>query len=108
MAKITRKQVVKTIVFTVVGAAPGVIWFIMVGTVQPVVIASLCAFIGFALSLPGVSLGNVAAGTAGMIAAHNAPPSMKGEIMDAFVGEKDAAEDEDDDDAPKPPATTGG
>jgi hypothetical protein len=86
MGRITGKQITKSIVFTVLGATPGVVWFLNAGTTQSVVIACLGTFIGFGLSLPGVSVARVAGGTAGMIIANNAPRSMQGKIMDTFTG----------------------
>lgn len=94
MAKITARQIAKSVVFTAIGAAPGIIWFFNAGTTQPIVIACLGAFVAFGLSLPGVSAARIAGGTAGMIVARNAPSSMQGKIMDAFVGEDDSPENE--------------
>jgi len=94
MAAIAGKQITKSVVSAAIGAAPGIIWFFNAGTTQSVVIACLGAFVGFGLSLPGVSAARVAGGTVGMIAAHNAPVSMRGKIMDAFVGGDDTPENE--------------
>ncbi|QDT43577.1 hypothetical protein Pan241w_36790 [Gimesia alba] len=92
MAQVTGKQITKSICLTLIGAAPGTIWFFNVGTTQSIVIGCLGALIGFGLSLPGVSAARVAGGTVGMIAANNAPRRMQGQIMDTFVGEKETPE----------------
>lgn len=82
-----RKQVVKSLLGTVVGGAAGGFWLVQGGGTQAVVIMLLGAFIGFALTLPGVSAARVAGGAAGMIVAHNAPASMRGKILDYFVAD---------------------
>lgn len=96
MAKITGKQIAKSIVMTLIGAAPGTLWFFNAGKTQSIVIASLGAFVAFCLSLPGVSAARVAGGTAGMIIARNAPRSMQGEILNAFVGGNESQDHESD------------
>ncbi|QDT26624.1 hypothetical protein [Gimesia panareensis] len=94
MAKITGKQIIKSVLFTAAGAAPGVIWIINAGTTQSIVIACLGAAVGFGLSLPGVSAARVAGGTVGVIAARNAPLSMQDKILDTFIGEGETPENE--------------
>ncbi|QDU08744.1 hypothetical protein [Gimesia aquarii] len=94
MAKITGKQIAKSVVFTVIGAAPGTIWFFNAGTTQSIVIACLGALVAFGLSLPGVSAARVAGGTVGVIAANNAPRPLQGKIIDTFVGENESTENE--------------
>lgn len=96
MAKITGKQITKSVVFTILGATPGIIWFLNAGTTQSVVIGCLGAFVGFGLSLPGVSAARVAGGTAGMIVANNAPRSMQGKIMETFTGGGEPDEKQED------------
>lgn len=90
MPKITTKQVIKTVIFTTIGAAPGTVWTILAGSTQSVVITCLGAFIGFGLSLPGVSAARVASGTAGMIIAKNVPSSMQDKVWDTFLGEDES------------------
>jgi hypothetical protein len=84
---ITRRQVIKSIFATALGAMPGVIWFALAGSVQAVVIAGLGAFIGFAASLPGVSMKRVGKATVGTIAAYNVPPPLRERVYDHIAGE---------------------
>lgn len=80
-------QIAKTIILTVVGAAPGAYWLYSQGWAPAsLIICLLGAFIGFALSLPGVSAGNVLRGTAGVVAAHNAPVGMRDQILEKTIG----------------------
>jgi hypothetical protein len=83
------KQVVKSVVLTGLGAAPGAIWLANAGTTQSAVILGLGTLIGFCLSLPGVSVGNVMAGTVGAIALKNSPRFMHDEIVDTFFRDQD-------------------
>ncbi len=101
MKKIAPKQIAKSIIFTALGAAPGIIWFCNAGTGQSIIIACLGAFVAFGLSLPGVSMARVAGGTAGVLVAHNVPRSMQGKVMDTFVGETHQEKLESDDDQPR-------
>ena len=95
MANVTGKQAAKTVVCTLMGAAPGAIWLINVGTTQSLVITCLGAFIGFGLSLPGVSAARVLGATVGMILARNVPMSpLQDKILDTFMGEKQSPETE--------------
>jgi hypothetical protein len=86
---LTGAQIVKSVLLTGLGATPGAIWFANVGSTQSAVILALGALIGFGLSLPGVSVGNVLAGTAGMIIMKNAPRSMHDEISNTFFRNAD-------------------
>lgn len=101
MANLTGKQIAITIAFTLIGAAPGAIWLINAGTTQSLVIACLGAFIGFGLSLPGVSAARVMGATVGMILARNVPMSpLQDKILDAFIDNRrplDAERDADSD-----------
>ncbi len=84
------RQVVKTLLFAGLGAAPGSVWLYYAGSTQALVILLLGTLVGVGLSLPGVSALRVAGGTVGMIAAYNAPRSMRGRIMEHFVGDSEA------------------
>lgn len=102
MQRPTRKQVVKSILFTAVGLAPGVIWLCNVQTTQAAIITGLGGFIGFAFSLPGVSAARVAGGVAGSIVANNVPAVMQRRVFNAFVGDstvEDQVEKDGDSDA---------
>lgn len=88
------EQFWRSIVFIAIAAAPAGLWFSKVGGTQPLVVLGLCVFIGFALSLPGVSGIRVAQGTVGMIVAHNAPTSMQGKVLDTFMDDAEETEDE--------------
>ncbi|QDV16231.1 hypothetical protein Pan153_08530 [Gimesia panareensis] len=99
MARITGKQITKSVLFTAAGAAPGIIWIINAGTTQSIVIACLGAAVGFGLSLPGVSAARVAGGTVGVIVARNAPLSMQDKILDTFIGDSETPENEQDPEA---------
>ncbi len=94
MKKPSTGQVIKSVILTSIGAAPGTIWFINAHTTQAVVIACLGTFIGFALSLPGVSAARVAGGVAGSIVAHNVPRSMQKRVFDAFLPDELLAKEE--------------
>lgn len=89
------KQIMKSVIFTLIGAAPGGVWLAMSGTTQAAVIFGLGALIGLGLSLPGVSAARVAGGTVGAIAAYNAPRSMREGIMEHFVPEEKKGKDDD-------------
>ncbi len=80
-----RRQIYKSIGGTALGVTPGLVWYAVSGTAQGLVLAGLGAFIGFALSLPGVSASRVANLTAGVIVANNVPTPMKHKVMDHFV-----------------------
>jgi len=95
MANVTGFNAAKSVVCTLIGAAPGAIWLINVGTTQSLVIACLGAFIGFGLSLPGVSATRVLGATVGMILARNVPMSpLQDKILDTFMGEQESRETE--------------
>ncbi len=86
---LTIAQIAKSLICTALGATPGTLWFANAGTTQSAVILGLGALIGFGLSLPGVSVGNVLSGTVGAIALKNAPRSMRDEITDTFFRDAD-------------------
>jgi hypothetical protein len=88
-ALMPRRQIIKSIVGTALGVAPGVTWWIISGTTQGLVLAGFGAFIGFALSLPGVSASRIAGATAGTIVAYNVPGPLKGKVLDHFMKEGD-------------------
>jgi len=87
--RLTRTQLIKSIVFTAVAAAPGTIWYCSAGTTQSLVIACLGALIGLGLSLPGVSARRVVGGTVGMIAMHNLPKSVGHKVFDKLTSDQD-------------------
>jgi hypothetical protein len=93
---ISKGQVVKSIGFALVGAAPGLIMWAVKGGMQGLVLCGLGAFIGFAFSLPGVSAKRVAGLTAGVMVAHNVPAPLRDRVFDHFTGET----------AEHPPAST--
>ncbi len=96
MSTVANAQIAKSIAMTTLGALPGIIWYVNAPSTQPVVIGCLGAFVGFALSLPGVSAARVAGGTVAAIAAHNAPRSMRNGIWDFVLdeNEQDATPDD--------------
>ena|SRR5581483_261312 len=96
--RIKAAQVIKSLIGGVLGGLPGAIWYFNVGSVQSIVIASLGAFVGFALTLPGVSLERVALGTVGAIAARNVHGPMRERILEATMGNGNQAPADDEND----------
>lgn len=92
MPKISNGQIAKSVLLTALGAAPGLVWYFNARTGQSLFITALGTFIGFALSLPGVSARNVLAGTAAAIIANNAPRSMHGKVYETFLGDDKSGE----------------
>ncbi len=108
---VRKPQVIKSVIGTLVGALPGIVFVYYVGTkfgVAPYVVLGLGAFIGLALTLPGVSAMNVARGTAGAIASHNVRPRHQEKVMDYFlnVGKAPAAESPPGEPSGDPPTPT--
>lgn len=64
----TVRRIMLTLIATGVGGFPGGYWYAMTRWTPAAVICVLGTFIGFALSLPGVSIGRVLAGTGGFVA----------------------------------------
>lgn len=86
------RQIFKSLLCTLIGAGACCL-FAGHGATQIVIVATLGAFVGFALSLPGVSAGNVAAGTLGMIIAHNIPGPAGRRVFDALTESEGEASD---------------
>jgi len=83
----TTGQKIKTVIFTLIGATPGILLALVLGPVYGVVMGCLGGFVGLALSLPGVSTKRVMLGTAGTIVAYNAPRRTQGEVFNAITGD---------------------
>ncbi len=83
---ISRRQIIKSLGLTLLGAMPGMGIWAMWGATQGLVLCGLGTFIGFAFSLPGVSPSRVAGLTAGVIVAHNVPARLGDKVMDHFTG----------------------
>jgi len=73
MAGISVGQIFKSLVLIILGGLLGLIPFRIGATGFAVVVSILGMFVGFALSLPGVSAARVAGGVAGAIIAKNVP-----------------------------------
>jgi hypothetical protein len=84
--------IVSTVAQTLVGAAPGALWYCFVPCTQALVILGLGAFIGFAISLPGFQ-GDQAAR---LLAGHftkNVPPMYREQIVDHLTSKRQAPPD---------------
>ncbi len=82
---ITRRQIIKSLALTLLGATPGLVIWANARSTQGLVLCGLGTFIGFAFSLPGVSPSRVAGLTAGVIVAHNVPGPLRDKVMDHFT-----------------------
>lgn len=91
-----RQQAAKSIVVAVVFSIPGIALFANTGLGAHLLIAVLGAFVGFALTLPGVSAARVARVTGGMIAARNLPGPLADKVMDAAIGNESRSDNEPD------------
>ncbi len=85
---VSQGQIVKSAIGAVIGAVPGAVFLFYAhgkAGFAPYVVLALGLFIGVALTLPGVSAGNVLRGTAGVIAAHNVAPRHREKVLDVFL-----------------------
>jgi hypothetical protein len=104
---ITFHQVLKSALGVVCGAGFGVFcWRVLeYSGGYALFIGGVGSFIGFALSLPGVSVWRVAGGTAGVLVGYNLGEGIGGHVYDAIAGEDPypASEpDEPEEDEPPP------
>src|ERR1700752_2025255 len=83
------RQSVKSVLGAIVGGLPGLVcwWGLDYGVAWAIFIGPMGAFIGFALTLPGVSTKRVLGGTAGMIVAHNTIHSWGERVYDVIAGD---------------------
>ena len=86
---ITFHQVLKSVLGVVCGAGLGVFCWraLEYSGGYALFIGGVGAFIGFALSLPGVSVWRVAGGTAGVLVGYNLSEGIGGHVYDAIAGE---------------------
>jgi hypothetical protein len=83
---------VSTLAQTLVGAAPGALWYCFVPCTPALVIAGLGAFICFGSSLPGFS-GNRAARLLAWALTKNVPSMIRQQIVDHVAGKEQTAAD---------------
>jgi hypothetical protein len=89
---IAKGQVLRSMLSTAAAVAPGLLWFASGGSGPAAVVTVLGGFIGFCLSLPGVSATRIARGTFWTIVVYNAP-WMSHRLSEESLGGPDKPDD---------------
>lgn len=77
----SKKQIFKSLGYSILGALPGIMWFAFSGSAQSIIVGSLVLFVAFAFSLPGVSAERVFQQTA--LSFVPAPIRIASELMNS-------------------------